>query len=150
MRVSDSVVYMTADEEEGTTIAPGELPLDAEGTSQREHVVRRRGHDVLVVTPDKVDYMDVSPKEVVSIGTAMIPFLKMTMLTVPLMVRTCNVKRYHFVRSSTNLLVQVWNIQQLLTLVFAYWRVKQVKLYVVGVMKSTFFAIAMVVLIYTI
>ena len=41
-----------------------------------EHVACRRGHDVLEVTPDKVDYMDVSPKEVVSIGTAMIPFLE--------------------------------------------------------------------------
>ena len=41
-----------------------------------DHVACRRGHDVLEVTPDKVDYMDVSPKEVVSIGTAMIPFLE--------------------------------------------------------------------------
>ena len=76
MRVSDSVVYMTADEEEGMTIAQANSPLDAEGYFTTEHVACRRGHDVLEVTPDKVDYMDVSPKEVVSIGTAMIPFLE--------------------------------------------------------------------------
>ncbi|MDU4215995.1 MAG: DNA-directed RNA polymerase subunit beta, partial [Veillonella sp.] len=72
----DSVVYMTADEEEGMTIAQANSPLDAEGYFTTEHVACRRGHDVLEVTPDKVDYMDVSPKEVVSIGTAMIPFLE--------------------------------------------------------------------------
>jgi DNA-directed RNA polymerase subunit beta len=67
---------MTADEEEGMTIAQANSPLDAEGYFTTEHVACRRGHDVLEVTPDKVDYMDVSPKEVVSIGTAMIPFLE--------------------------------------------------------------------------
>ena len=76
VRVSDSVVYMTADEEEGMTIAQANSPLDADGYFTTEHVACRRGHDVLEVTPDKVDYMDVSPKEVVSIGTAMIPFLE--------------------------------------------------------------------------
>ena len=76
VRVSDSVVYMTADEEEGMTIAQANSPIDAEGYFTNEHVACRRGHDVLEVTPDKVDYMDVSPKEVVSIGTAMIPFLE--------------------------------------------------------------------------
>ena len=58
------------------TIAQANSPLDAEGYFTTEHVACRRGHDVLEVTPDKVDYMDVSPKEVVSIGTAMIPFLE--------------------------------------------------------------------------
>ncbi len=76
VRVSDSVVYMTADEEEGMTIAQANSPIDADGYFMEDHVACRRGHDVLEVTPDKVDYMDVSPKEVVSIGTAMIPFLE--------------------------------------------------------------------------
>ena len=76
VRVSESVVYMTADEEEGMTIAQANSPLDADGCFANDHVACRRGHDVLEVTPDKVDYMDVSPKEVVSIGTAMIPFLE--------------------------------------------------------------------------
>ena len=76
VRVSESVTYMTADEEEGMTIAQANSPLDADGCFANDHVACRRGHDVLEVTPDKVDYMDVSPKEVVSIGTAMIPFLE--------------------------------------------------------------------------
>ena len=76
VRVSESVAYMTADEEEGMTIAQANSPIDGEGYFTNEHVACRRGHDVLEVTPDKVDYMDVSPKEVVSIGTAMIPFLE--------------------------------------------------------------------------
>ena len=75
VRVSESVAYMTADEEEGMTIAQANSPLDADGCFANDHVACRRGHDVLEVTPDKVDYMDVSPKEVVSIGTAMIPVL---------------------------------------------------------------------------
>ena len=48
---------MTADEEEGMTIAQANSPLDAEGYFTTEHVACRRGHDVLEVTPDKVDYM---------------------------------------------------------------------------------------------
>mgnify|MGYP002678170668 FL=1 len=76
VRVSDEVVYMTADEEEGLTVAQANAALDSENCFAAEHVACRRGHDVLEVTPDKVDYMDVSPKEVVSIGTAMIPFLE--------------------------------------------------------------------------
>ena len=76
VRVTDQVVYMTADEEEGMTIAQANSRIDEEGYFVSEHIACRRGHDVLEVSPDKVDYMDVSPKEVVSIGTAMIPFLE--------------------------------------------------------------------------
>ena len=113
VRVSDEVVYMTADEEEGLTVAQANAALDSENCFAAEHVACRRGHDVLEVTPDKVDYMDVSPKEVVSIGTAMIPFLEnddanralmganMQRQAVPLLraqaplVGTCSVKRCH-------------------------------------------------------
>ena len=61
VRVSDEVVYMTADEEEGLTVAQANAALDSENCFAAEHVACRRGHDVLEVTPDKVDYMDVSP-----------------------------------------------------------------------------------------
>jgi len=76
VRVTDNVVYMTADEEEGMTIAQANSVLDENGCFASMHVACRRASEVLEVTPDKVDYMDVSPKEVVSIGTAMIPFLE--------------------------------------------------------------------------
>ncbi|WP_302163011.1 DNA-directed RNA polymerase subunit beta [Veillonella seminalis] len=76
VQVSDQVVYMTADEEEGMTIAQANSILDENGYFVDAHIACRRGSEVLEVAPDKVDYMDVSPKEVVSIGTAMIPFLE--------------------------------------------------------------------------
>ncbi|SUP44519.1 DNA-directed RNA polymerase subunit beta [Veillonella criceti] len=76
VQVTEQVVYMTADEEEGMTIAQANSILDADGCFVDAHIACRRGHEVLEVVPEKVDYMDVSPKEVVSIGTAMIPFLE--------------------------------------------------------------------------
>lgn len=76
VRVTDDVVYMTADEEEGMTIAQANSLLDDNNYFAEELVACRRGHEVLEVEPANVDYMDVSPKEVVSIGTAMIPFLE--------------------------------------------------------------------------
>jgi len=76
VQVTDQVVYMTADEEEGMTIAQANSILDSEGNFVDTHIACRRGSEVLEVAPEKVDYMDVSPKEVVSIGTAMIPFLE--------------------------------------------------------------------------
>lgn len=76
VRVTDQVVYMTADEEEGMTIAQANSILDEHNGFASETVACRRGHEVLEVLPTRVDYMDVSPKEVVSIGTAMIPFLE--------------------------------------------------------------------------
>ncbi len=74
--VSNEVVYMTADEEEGKTIAQANSLLNEDNSFASRQVACRRGHDVLEVEPERVDYMDVSPKEVVSIGTAMIPFLE--------------------------------------------------------------------------
>lgn len=74
--VTEHVEYMTADEEEGMTIAQANSALDDENCFAEELVACRRGSEVLEVVPEKVDYMDVSPKEVVSIGTAMIPFLE--------------------------------------------------------------------------
>ncbi len=76
VHVTDNVVYMTADEEEGMTIAQANSRLDDDSCFADELIACRRGSEVLEVTPDKIDYMDVSPKEVVSIGTAMIPFLE--------------------------------------------------------------------------
>ncbi len=104
---------MTADEEEGMTIAQANSPIDAEGYFTNEHVACRRGHDVLEVTPDKVDYMDVSPKEVVSIGTAMIPFLENDDANRALMGANMQRQAVPFCVPKLLLSVPVWNIQQL-------------------------------------
>ena len=74
--VSNEVVYMTADEEENFIIAQANEPLDNNDSFLNERVTARRNEETTKVRRDKVDFMDVSPKQVVSIATAMIPFLE--------------------------------------------------------------------------
>ena len=75
-RVTEEIRYMTADEEDKYIVAQANEPLDDEGYFLGERVTARAKDDVLSITPDKVDLMDVSPKQVVSIATALIPFLE--------------------------------------------------------------------------
>ena len=74
--VSNDVVYMTADEEENYIIAQANEPLDENDYFINERVTVRKAEETTKVFRDKVDFMDVSPKQVVSIATAMIPFLE--------------------------------------------------------------------------
>ncbi len=76
-RVTDQIDYLTADEEDRHVIAQANAPLMADGRFADDRVlVRRKGGEVDYVTPDGVDYMDVSPRQMVSVATAMIPFLE--------------------------------------------------------------------------
>jgi DNA-directed RNA polymerase subunit beta len=93
-RVTDEIVYMTADEEEEHVIAQANAALDEKGRLIEERVLVRRGpqgagvprpgggssygttSEVDVVPPEEVDLMDVSPKQIVSISTALIPFIE--------------------------------------------------------------------------
>ncbi|WP_443653046.1 DNA-directed RNA polymerase subunit beta, partial [Dialister hominis] len=75
-KVTNECKYVTADIEEDKIIAQASEPLDAEGHFVHKNVASRRGADVLEAEPDEVDLMDVSPKQVVSIGTSLIPFLE--------------------------------------------------------------------------
>ncbi len=75
-KVSNEVYYMTADEEDEMIVAQANEELTEEGYFKKDRVTSRYRHDILVVPADQVDYMDVSPKQVVSIATAMIPFLE--------------------------------------------------------------------------
>ena len=75
-RVTEEIRYMTADEEDKYIVAQANEPLDDDGYFLGERVTARAKDDVLSITPDKVDLMDVSPKQVVSIATALIPFLE--------------------------------------------------------------------------
>ena len=69
--------YLTASEEERYVIAQANAPLNPDGSFLRERVlVRRAGGDVDWVPPREVDYMDVSPKQIVSVATSLIPFLE--------------------------------------------------------------------------
>ncbi len=75
-RVTDTVDYMTADEEDNYTIAEANEPLNEESYFVNKRVGSRYLDKIIEVDRDKVDYMDVSPKQLVSVATAMIPFLE--------------------------------------------------------------------------
>ena len=76
-RVTDQVDYLTADEEDEHIIAQANAPLTNDNHFAEERVlVRRRGGEVEYILADEVDYMDVSPRQMVSVATAMIPFLE--------------------------------------------------------------------------
>ena len=74
--VTNECHYVTADIEEGKIIAQASEPLDEHGFFKHKNVASRRGPDVLEASPEEVVLMDVSPKQVVSIGTSLIPFLE--------------------------------------------------------------------------
>ena len=76
-KVSDQVDYLTADEEDRFVIAQANTPLKDNGAMSEDRVlVRRKGGEVDFVKPNEVDYMDVSPRQLWSVATAMIPFLE--------------------------------------------------------------------------
>ncbi len=76
-QVTDQVDYLTADEEDRFVIAQANAPLtDDLRFAEARVLVRRRGGEVDYVGPEDVDYMDVSPRQMVSVATAMIPFLE--------------------------------------------------------------------------
>src|SRR5579864_5914160 len=75
-RVTRSMEYLTADDEEKYTIAQANAKMNADGKLSEARVTARRGSAIVLVPPDKVDYMDVSPKQIVSVATALIPFLE--------------------------------------------------------------------------
>ncbi|HEY3260771.1 MAG TPA: DNA-directed RNA polymerase subunit beta, partial [Pseudonocardiaceae bacterium] len=76
-RVSDKIDYLTADEEDLHVKAQANAPLNPDGTFAEARVlVRRKGGEVEFIPAAEVDYMDVSPRQMVSVATAMIPFLE--------------------------------------------------------------------------
>ncbi|BBX23962.1 DNA-directed RNA polymerase subunit beta [Mycolicibacter terrae] len=75
--VSDEIVYLTADEEDRHVVAQANSPLEDDSRFAEDRVlVRRKGGEVEYVSSAEVDYMDVSPRQMVSVATAMIPFLE--------------------------------------------------------------------------
>ena len=73
---NDHIVYMTAEDEEESTVAQGNAPLDKDGKFIRNKVKARYEADFPVVAPSEVDLMDVSPSQIASIAAALIPFLE--------------------------------------------------------------------------
>ncbi len=75
-KITDEVVYMAADEEDGCVIAQATEPMTKDGKFKNKMIRVRYLDEVTEVESDRVDYVDVSPKQLVSVGAAMIPFLE--------------------------------------------------------------------------
>ena len=75
-KVTKEIEYMTADTEDDYIVAQANEPLDEEGRFVRRKVSARHREEILEVQADQIDYMDVSPRQLVSIATALIPFLE--------------------------------------------------------------------------
>ena len=75
-KVTDEVVYMPADEEDKYIIAQASEPVDEEGKFVNDRIRVRHRADITMVDKDQVDFVDVSPKQLVSVAAAMIPFLE--------------------------------------------------------------------------
>ena len=73
---NDEVVYLTAEIEDGKTIAQGNAPLNDDGTFVRDRVKARKDADFPIVAPKDVNLMDVSPTQIASIAASLIPFLE--------------------------------------------------------------------------
>ena len=73
---NNDVIYMTAETEEGKTIAQGNAPLNDDGSFINNKVKARREADFPIVQPDQIDLMDVAPIQIASIAAALIPFLE--------------------------------------------------------------------------
>ena len=75
-KVTDRIDYLTADEEDNFIIAQANTPLNEDGSFVYDEIMCRDKEDYIETAPENVDYMDVSPKQVVSVASACIPFLE--------------------------------------------------------------------------
>ncbi len=75
-RVTEQIDFLTGDKEEQFTVAQANEPIDEKGNFMNEKVSIRNRGDFLEIEPEKVDYMDISPKQLVSVAAALIPFLE--------------------------------------------------------------------------
>ncbi|NLJ84175.1 MAG: DNA-directed RNA polymerase subunit beta [Halanaerobiaceae bacterium] len=73
---TDEIVYLSADEEDKYIIAQANEPIDEKGNFRNEYLIAKYRGKILEVTPDKVDFMDVSPKQLVGVSASLIPFLE--------------------------------------------------------------------------
>ena len=76
LKVIDEVEYMTADIEDNYKVAPASEKINPDGTFENKTVIVRYRDEFIEVDPSQVDYVDVSPRQIVSVATAMIPFLE--------------------------------------------------------------------------
>jgi DNA-directed RNA polymerase beta subunit len=89
-KVSSHIDYLTADREEAFVIAQANSPISDKGNFGTDRVVCRGKGDFIDVEPARVDYMDVSPKQLVSVAASLIPFLEHDDANRALMGQTCS------------------------------------------------------------
>lgn len=75
-KITDIIRYMTADEEDNYLVAQANEPIDENGMFVDKKVTVRARHDIIIVPKEDVDLIDISPRQIVSVATAMIPFLE--------------------------------------------------------------------------
>ncbi|MFA5623477.1 MAG: DNA-directed RNA polymerase subunit beta [Bradymonadales bacterium] len=75
-KITDEVVYLSALEEEENRISPANVATDAEGRLVGDMIECHENGDLVVVSPDEIDYIDVSPNQLVSVAAALVPFLE--------------------------------------------------------------------------
>ena len=75
-RLTDEVNYLRADQEAAATLGPADAALDAKGRLTGDAVLVRRAGDFIVVPPEEVEYLDVSPRQVVGVSASLVPFLE--------------------------------------------------------------------------
>jgi DNA-directed RNA polymerase subunit beta len=75
-KATNEIRWLSASEEEGYAVAQANAPLDAEGRFTEQLVLCRKGDDYPLLPPDRIDFMDVAPEQLVSIAAALIPFLE--------------------------------------------------------------------------
>jgi DNA-directed RNA polymerase subunit beta len=75
-RVTEEIVYLTADDEDNYTVAQANALLDEDGHFLSQRITCRYRHETVIRLPGEIDFMDVSPKQLVSVATALIPFLE--------------------------------------------------------------------------
>src|SRR6201999_292455 len=75
-RVSDEMIYLSAMEEAHYTVAQANAEIDAKGKFTSELVQCRKGGEYILARPETIDFIDVSPKQIVSVAAALIPFLE--------------------------------------------------------------------------
>ena len=75
-KVSKHIEYLNADDEDKVVIAQANAPISDKGEFKRDKIKARYRSDYPIATPDEIDFMDVSPNQIVSVAAAMIPFLE--------------------------------------------------------------------------
>ncbi len=75
-RVTDEIIFLTAEKEDGLIVAPSSTKVDSNGRIQGDKIQARKSGDYVITTPDEIDYMDVSTDQITSAASSLIPFLE--------------------------------------------------------------------------